>query len=63
MRIRLIDEAHMIHVQAKRGSNKKISVWGEVVGTSDGYVCVLLSSGEYEEFPENQLQIREQPEN
>lgn len=62
MRIQLTDEAQMIHVQTKRGGNKKIKVWGEVVGTGDGYVCVLLNSGEYEEFPEDQLQIREQPE-
>lgn len=62
MRIRLTDEAQVIHVQAKRGSNKKISIWGEVAGTSGGYVYVLLSSGEYEEFPENQLQIWEQPD-
>ena len=58
MGVRSTEGSQVIRVEVKNGRGQK-PVRGGVVGTSDGFVCVLLNNGGYWEIPEPDIYIVE----
>lgn len=56
-RISLENKSQEIRVQLWRNGTWRYSIHGQVIGSYDGIVGVLLDSGEYMDVPEDWLRI------
>ena len=53
----LTDKSQTIRVQLWTNGAWKHNIRGQVIGSSDGIVGVLLDNGEYVDVPEEQLKV------
>lgn len=56
-RISLENKSQEIRVQLWRNGIWRYSIYGQVLGSYDGIVGVLLDSGEYMDVPDGRLRI------
>lgn len=61
MAIKLLNQGQVIRVRVKTDGCRN-NLIGQVVGSYNGEVTILLNSGEYVDIPENRLQIIENQE-
>lgn len=57
MNIRLIDEHLDIRIQLWANGAWKYNLYGQVIGSYDGIVGVLLDNGEYMDVPVERLRV------
>lgn len=57
VKVRLLDEHKAIRVQLWTNGAWRHNIRGQVIGSYDGIVGVLLDSGEYVDVPEERLRI------
>lgn len=55
--IKLMDDSQTIRVQLWTNGAWKHNIRGQVIGSHDGIVGVLLDNGEYVDVPEERLRI------
>lgn len=57
MKVRLLDEHEVIRVQLWTNGAWKHNICGQVIGSQDGIVGVLLDNGEYVDVPEDTVRV------
>lgn len=57
MGIKLMDKSQNIRVQLWTGGSWRRNLRGQVIGSHDGIVGVLLDTGEYVDVPEGRLRV------